>query len=129
MPAREAPTRGSKWLPVSPELASFGQKHFGIGQTFAQSFGGLVFLREPDKITRRHVFGSFAMGQIKSESLLFPQHAAPEIVIELSGNQQGRFAALGADRSCGDGIALKFEPVTGPNVDLWNHGDAASLRL
>jgi hypothetical protein len=53
-------------------------------------------------------------------SLLF-QHAAPEIVVELRGDEQGRFAALGADRSCGDGIGLKSEPFTGPNVDLRNH--------
>jgi hypothetical protein len=69
------------------------------------------------------------MRQIKSESLLFPQHAAPEIVVEWRGDKQGRFAPLRADRSCGDGIALQFEPFTGPNVDLRNHGDAASLRL
>src|SRR5271166_3447539 len=69
------------------------------------------------------------MRQIKSESLLFPQHAAPEIVIELRGNEQGRFAALHADLSCGDGIALEFEPITSPNVDLRNDDNAASFWL
>src|SRR5579862_727055 len=69
------------------------------------------------------------MWQIKGETLLFPQHPAPEIVVELRGDKQGGFAAMGADRSRGDGIVLQFEPFTGPNVDLRNHGDAASLRF
>jgi hypothetical protein len=87
----------------------------------------LVFLREPDEIKCRHFFGSFAMGQIKSESLLLPQHAAPEIVVELRSDEQGRLAAVRTHRGRGDGIALKFEPFTGPDVDLRNDGDAAVL--
>ena len=37
--ARVAPVRGSKWLPIPPELASFVQEHFGIVQMFGQGFG------------------------------------------------------------------------------------------